>query len=209
MNEIIKERMLRALKESVEDQWAGGSGERDKVLSEIYLTDPNGCCINEDYLGDDVLIDIQEKFYWYLDAIRQEFDEFIEIYVMPSYDDATAYFMIYDNKLLYRGSCKAWNFFFQTEEELMEDMHAVYLSIAAKMEKTWEMWTLSEEDIKNAAEAHDILLDGADLDDVANRFYKCFAELVGLNWDECLADCIKESIKDTKSPELVPYQEVV
>ena len=193
MDEIIKERMLRALKESTEDQWAGGSGDRDKVLRDMYLTDPNGCCINEDYLGDDVLVDIKDKFYWYLDAIRQEFDEFIEIYVIPSYNDATAYFMIYDNKLLYRGSCKAWNFFFQTEEELMEDMDAIYLSITAKMEKTWEMWTLSEEDIVAIAKREGLSLEGKNLDEIARQIKKGIAWAVDDVWEGVVRDAIRNT----------------
>ncbi len=57
--------------------------------------------------------------------------------------------------------------------------------------KTWEMWTLSYEDIQEAADGLD--LKNVDLDIVAQKFKKCLSLLIGDNWDECLRDCIKET----------------
>lgn len=58
--------------------------------------------------------------------------------------------------------------------------------------KTWEMWTLSYEDMQEAAEGLD--LRNVDLDIVAQKFQKCLLLLIDDNWDECLRDCIKETI---------------
>lgn len=128
MDEIIKERMLRRLRISADEKW-GQLGDRYKVLRDIYLTETD-CCIHDDYISDDVMSDIINKYYWVLEAIREEFDPFIEVYVIPSYEDDTSYFMIYESKLLVKGHIKAWNFWWETEEELMDFMYEIYCQIS-------------------------------------------------------------------------------
>ncbi len=134
MDEILKERMLRTLKASADEKW-GQLGDRDKVLRDIYLSDPNGC-LPDDYLSDDVMSDIISKFYWVLDAIREEFEEFIEVYVIPSYEDDTTYLMIYKSKVPVKGHSKAWNFWWETPEELMDFMYEIYCSISKCLTET-------------------------------------------------------------------------
>ncbi len=242
-------------------------GDRDKVLREMYLEEPNGC-IHDAYLGDDVLSDITEKFYWCLDTIRKEFDVFIEVYVMPSCEDSTTYLMIYESKILVKGHDKAWNFWWNTPEDIMEYMYDLYRSITRSLgeltiqeadimdlllkhgnlltcfncgkklteveskklnerakdrfiaelildpgevnyprepdvsaslyficaectegrenkekaspakekekEKTWECWTLSEDDIKGIAERHSFSLEGKDMDEIAREVKRHF-----------------------------------
>lgn len=131
MDEIIKERMLRTLKQNIDIMW-GGKGDRDKVLKDIYLTDPNGC-IHEDYLGDDCLSDVQSKFYHFLDAVREEFDDFIEIHVDPSYEDSSCYFFIYHSRLMYSAYRKAWDFWWETEDTLVEELYSIYTEISSRM----------------------------------------------------------------------------
>jgi hypothetical protein len=137
-DEIIKERMLLRLKKSADNQWLDeGPYGWNRVLMDMYLTKPGGC-IHEDYLSDEVLNDIREKFYWFFDAIRDEFEPFIEVYVIPSYEDVTVSFLILDDKLLYRDACKAWNFWFDSEEDLVEEMYEIYRHI--KAEGKWRLW---------------------------------------------------------------------
>ena len=197
MDEIIKERMLRTLKASAEDKWLGGEC-KTRALREIYLTDLKDSCFNENYLGDDVPIDIQDKFYWYLDAIRNEFEGFIEVYVMPSYEDTTAYFMIQDNKLVYRDSCKTWHFWWKTEEGLVESMYEIYKKIWLQQERTWNTWVLSESDIIETAKQNDLSLEGKDLDEIARQFQKGICSMLGsggYDW----TDVLEEAIENTKT----------
>jgi hypothetical protein len=128
MDEIPKERMLRRLKDLIDDKW-GQIGDKYKVLREIYLTDSNSC-IHDDYLGDDVMSDIINKFYYVFEAVREEFDPFVEVYIVPSCEDDSAYFMILDKTLLVKGHSKAWNFWWESEEELMEFMYEAYCQIS-------------------------------------------------------------------------------
>lgn len=137
-DEIIKERMLLMLKKSADNQWLDeGPYGWNRVLKDMYLTKPGGC-IHEDYLSDEVLNDIREKFYWFFDAIRDEFEPFIEVYVIPSYEDVTVSFLILGDKLLYRDATKAWNFWFDSEEELVQEMYRIYRHI--KAEGRWRLW---------------------------------------------------------------------
>lgn len=130
---IIKERMLRNLKANVREHW-GVRGDPDKDLREMYLKEPDGC-LPDEYLGDDVSQDIINKFYWFLYAIRSEFEEFVEIYVVPSYESETVYLMVHGLKLLVKGHAKAWNFWCENEEELMDFMYSVYFQISTGLQQ--------------------------------------------------------------------------
>ena len=129
MDEVIKERLLRRLKENAARYWY--SNNLDKVMREMYLQDPNGC-INEDYLSDDLNKAIFDKFYAVLDAVRQEAGiEGVEIYIDVSHDDSTTYLMVLGDRVLLKGHVKAWNFWWETEEELAEEMYSMYCEVTS------------------------------------------------------------------------------
>ncbi len=133
VDEIIKERMLRELKKSLTDHW-GNDNDSDKVLRDMFLTE-SGQCMPDGYLGEDVLVDIEDKFYFFLSAIRDQFEKYAEIYVQPSYEDTTSFFIILDNRLLYKNYWKAWNFWFESEADLVDEMYRIYLILKAKIEE--------------------------------------------------------------------------
>ncbi len=190
MDELIKERMLRNLKKQIADQW-GGDGEQ--VLRELYLSTLNGKSFPESYVGEDILTDIQNKFYYFLDAIRSECDSFVELYIVPSYDAETVSIIILDDKILYRESRKAWHFWFDSEENLISSMYAIYRVLSAKTKKNYECYTLMDADIKAVADRKGLDLDGIDLDDVVHYIKK------GISWalddyrDEIIEDAIKQA----------------
>ncbi len=202
MDEIIKERMLRNLIEAVGDHW-GGWDDGHKVLREIYLTDLNGRCLPEEYVGEDVLNEIEEKFYLFLGAIRDELPEYIEIYISPSYEDTTTYLMILDDRLLLKDYQKAWHFWFKSEEELIAEMYSIYLRLLAKSYKTYECYTLCEADIQEVAERKGLDLDLKDLDDVIRNIKK------GISWgiddvrDEIIAEAIRHADYEPSSLEML------
>lgn len=186
MDEIIKERMLRNLKKQIADQW-GGDGEQ--VLRDMYLSNLNGKSLPEMYIGEDILTDIQNKFYYFLDAIRSECDSFVELYIVPSYDE-TISMIILEDKILYRESRKAWYFWFNSEENLISSMYAIYRVLLAKTEKTYECYTLMDADIQAVADRKGLDLDGIDLDDVVHYIKK------GIQWglDDVREQIIEEAI---------------
>lgn len=64
-------------------------------------------------------------------------------------------------------------------------------------ERTWETWTLSEEDIEMAAKAYSKSLLNIDLDRVAGIFKKKVAASIGDQWDEFLSDAIQEAKEES------------
>ncbi len=195
MDELIKERMLRNLKKQIADQW-GGDGEQ--ILRELYLSTLNGKSFPESYVGEDILTDIQNKFYYFLDAIRSECDSFVELYIVPSYDAETVSIIILDDKILYRESRKAWHFWFDSEATLISSMYAIYRVLLAKTEKNYECYTLLDDDIQAVADRKGLDLDGIDLDDVVHYIKK------GISWalDDYRDEIIEDAIKQADDPSI-------
>lgn len=201
MDEIIKERILRNLKVAIGDHWGCGD-DGHRILREIYLTDPNGACMPYDFVGDDVLKEIENKFYFFLGAIRDELPEYIEIYVTPSYEDATSYLMIFEDKLLLKDYQKAWHLWFESEEKLMDEMYRIYLKLSAKSEKTYECYALCRGDIEAVAERKGLELELRDIDDVVHYIKK------GIEWaldnrDEIIEGAIRQADYEPSSLEML------
>lgn len=57
----------------------------------------------------------------------------------------------------------------------------------------WEMWTLTEEDIRQVAEDFNLSLEGKDLSEIAEYFKEELNETIGDNWQEYLAKCIRQT----------------
>ncbi len=174
--EIIKERMLRSLKKDIVKEWGcGGNGQ--EVLEKMYLQDMKGHCVPDDFIGvDDLLLEIQNKYYYFFGAIRDEFEPYIEIYISPSYTDDTSIVMILEDKLFYKDHIKPWNFWFESEEALTDEMYRIYCTLLAKSEKQWECYTLLLGDVEAVAERKGIDLEGIDMDDVMHYVKK------GISW---------------------------
>ena len=90
----------------------------------IYFSEYGGC-LPDGYLGDDVMIEIINKFYRPLDFLcdlfnKQRPDVDCNIVVMPSYEDAT-FFVIYrtnePRRILYDSAFKAWHFVWSHDEK--------------------------------------------------------------------------------------------
>ncbi len=185
--EIIKERMLRNLKLEADNHW--GNDNPQETLEKMYLTDLKGSCMPDDYIGDDILKDLENKFYYFFGAIRDEIEPFIEIWVSPSYEDVTTTLMILDDKLLYKDHTKPWNFWFESEEALTDAMYLVYLKLLDKTEKQWECYTLVMGDIEAVAEHKGLDLEGIDIEDVIYSIRKAIPWALD-NRDEIIQDAI-------------------
>jgi hypothetical protein len=67
-----------------------------------------------------------------VDAVRQEAGiESVEIYIDVSHDDSTTYLMVVGDRVLLKGHAKAWNFWWETEEELAEEMYSMYCEVTS------------------------------------------------------------------------------
>ncbi len=202
MDEIPKERMLINLKQAISDHWGCGD-DGHKILREMYLTDPNGACMPYDFIGEDILIEIENKFYFFLGAIRDELPEYeIEIYVTPSYEDTTIYLMILEDKLLLKDYQKAWHLWFESEEKLMDEMYRIYLRLLAKSQKTYECYTLCRGDIEEVAKREGLDLELRDLDDVMDYVKKGIEGALD-NIDEIVEHAIRQADYDPATFEML------
>lgn len=194
--EIIKERMVRNLRDEIENLW-GSFDNVHEALQKLFLQDSKGA-IHEDFIGDDLLKEIHNKYYAFYGTIRDEIEyqtgQFIEVWINPSYEDATTTLMILEDKLLYKDHTKPWNLWFESEEALKDEMYRIYLTLLAKTEKQWECYTLILGDVEAVAERKGLDLEGIDLEDVFHYIKK------GIEWaldnrDEIIEDAIRQGRK--------------
>jgi len=114
--------------------------EAQKYAKEMYFSDPDGS-IPDQYIGEDILNDINSKFYRVLSFIRSLFEakhpeaKDVFINVDPSYEDHTCYVVhqYSSHKVLLSGNDKAWNFWWRNVYEFkrfvtstLEAMEEIY-----------------------------------------------------------------------------------
>lgn len=189
--EIIKERMLRDLKDKIVNQW-GGKYSDNEILEKLYLQDLNGKCIHDEFMGEDLLVEIRNKYRFFFGAICKEVSKSIEVWISPYYEDSTTVVIILDDKILYKDHIKPWNFWFESEEALTNEMYRIYQILLARSEKTWDCYTLSEGDIREVAEKKGIDLEGVDFDDVIHYIKKGIGYALE-NRDEIIETAIHRS----------------
>lgn len=107
---------------------------REDAFRKMYLEEPDGC-VPEDLIGDDLLSDIKNKYYWPVDAVRDQLErEFgrdppMWIYVDPSYEDSTWALLTLDNRHILLTHCqKPWQFWFESEAEMRKELLEWYRS---------------------------------------------------------------------------------
>lgn len=191
-DELLKERMVKNLMLETANRW--GDDNPQETLRKMYLTDPKGNCMPDDFIGEDLLKELYAKFNYFYKAIRDEISPEIEIWIEPDYDAETTTLIVLEDKVLYKDHTKPWTFWFESEEALQEAMYLVYLKILAKSEKQWECYTLILGDVEAVAERKGLDLEGIDLEDVFHYIKK------GIEWaldnrDEIIQDAISQAEK--------------
>jgi len=107
--------------------------DRSKDLEEvnaIWFKD-NQSCFPAEYMGDDLMCDIIDKFWYPYEFIAELVEETnktlgqnIRIVVMPSYEDTTSIAIHDGKKVFIEEHVKAWNFFFETDKDFDEWVEA-------------------------------------------------------------------------------------
>ncbi len=115
-------------------------GDSD-AFEKLYIGRKDSC-IPEDLIGEDLLLNIKEKFYSILHLIREQLEKEkiakkpIYILVNPSYEDITAAIVTYDNKeILYTFYEKPWRLNWETTKEMEEELNEIYEEIRRKLSK--------------------------------------------------------------------------
>jgi len=98
-------------------------GRSEEEIEAIWFRDNDGCYPAE-YIGEDLLDDIMNKFYEPLDFIRSllpNHSKYIRITIMPSYESITFYVVTYMEEIvLEEDFWKAWHFWFDGDGEFNE-----------------------------------------------------------------------------------------
>ena len=126
----------RSILERIRSEVNGEDGhfrgeEGESVFVSLYLTERYGC-IPDHLLGEDILIDIRNLYYWVLDGVRDELkeragaDQSLWIVVDPSYEDSPYAVLMTDENVLLRIITKAWHFYWENEEEMAQELEAWY-----------------------------------------------------------------------------------
>jgi len=130
-------RFTPSIKKHVEEIF----GDSD-AFKKLYIGSKDSC-IPEDLMGEDLLLDIKEKFYSILHPIRERLEKEkmakkpIYIFVDPSYEDITAAIVTYDNEeILYTFYEKPWRLNWETTREMEEELNEIYEEIKGKLLKS-------------------------------------------------------------------------
>lgn len=106
--------------------------DRRDAFRKMYLEEPNGC-IPDELMGEELLYDVKNKFYWPMDAVRvqleKEFgtEQSMWVYVDPTYEDTTWALLTLDNRHVLLTYCeKAWKFWFEGEAEMRKELRQWY-----------------------------------------------------------------------------------
>ena len=123
---------MARIRSEVNSDWSHFQGaENEDVFGSLYLTERHGC-IPDHLLGDEILVDIHNLFYCVFDGLREELAERIAtkepifIAVDPAYEDNTLVVMCTYEKVLHLYWSKAWNFYWDDESEMAEELGRLY-----------------------------------------------------------------------------------
>jgi hypothetical protein len=111
----------------------------DDLFALLYLTERDGCVPDEILSGEDLTNDIRNLYYCVFDGVRSELKErlptreFLWVIVDASYEDATEYVLMTDEKVLVAGHAKAWNFYWSSEDEMARDLEEWYRGAASRL----------------------------------------------------------------------------
>lgn len=114
------------------------SGDQSDIFSMLYVTERDGC-VPEELLEDELLSGIHAMYYAVLDGLRDELRErtrtrdSMSILVDPSYEDTTAFALITDDLVLCTGWRKAWHFYWDSEDEMAEELEGWYQPAAERL----------------------------------------------------------------------------
>jgi hypothetical protein len=130
---------MERIRGDVNDEASAFTGEEgEDVFQTLYLRERFGC-IPDHLLGDDLMQDIRSLYYYVLNGVRSELQErlsppgFMWIIIDPSYEDTTSAALITDDRVLLVEHSKAWNFYWESEEEMAEELEGWYQRAAEHM----------------------------------------------------------------------------
>jgi len=124
--------ILRCLSKTLNEEWDSWLvDEEEDTFKTLYPTQRR-VCIPEHLLSGEIMEDIMSLFYYPLSAVRKQLKErtgtkeFIWLFVQPSYTDTSFAVILTGEKVLLTISDKAWNFYWDTEKEMVKELDRWY-----------------------------------------------------------------------------------
>jgi hypothetical protein len=117
----------------------------DDYFKDVYLSEYEGC-VPDNRISDDLLKDIEDKFYHIVGAVRDLVEEdldkeekrgehdFAEVCINTSYEDCSSVLVIFKKHLVYAEHTKAWHYQWQSEAEMEEYLQEVYQTLKNNIE---------------------------------------------------------------------------
>lgn len=115
-------------------------------FQDVYLGDYGGC-IPEGRIGDELLLDIEGKFYHLMGSVRDLVEDELErkgrlpeqehatVHVCARYEDCSSVLVIFNKHVVYTEHRKAWHYSWSSEEEMEEYLQEVYQTLNKNMEE--------------------------------------------------------------------------
>ena len=100
-------------------------------FTQLYLRERDGC-VPDELVDEDLISGIRSMYCAVLDGVCAELRERaapqipMNIVIDASYDDKTTFVVHIFDKVLLSGGMKAWNFFWDSEDEMAKDMEDWY-----------------------------------------------------------------------------------
>jgi hypothetical protein len=134
-------------------KWMLTERNMDRKEAEAVWFKTHEGCYPDGYLGEELMMDIVNKFYYPLDFLSSMLEKRhpelqaqvckgnpILVNVMPSYEDRTYVLVHQGGRILYEDSWKAWNFQFKSKQEFSEWAKKAYET----MEKRLKLYIVVE-----------------------------------------------------------------
>ncbi len=116
----------------------GSDADTIDVFKALLLTERD-VCIPDELIGEDLLLDIHSLYYRVFDAVREELldnvdgDRFVFVVIDPSYEDTTTVVLCTEEQVLLMYWCKAWNFYWETEDAMAKTLGELYQEAAHRL----------------------------------------------------------------------------
>ena len=112
----------------------------DKEYYQKVYIKSKGCCVPDEYIGDDLLGSIWKKFCHPLYIVScKVFDDRglkneSQIVIDPQYENETNALLIYQKRVLYHLCENAWNYNFDSQDDFETHLRDMYDSIVKELE---------------------------------------------------------------------------
>ncbi len=117
--------------------------EGELLIKKLYLDSQEGC-VPDEFIGEELLYAVKEKFYAIFSVIRDKVAADylhkknihcppISILIEASYEDVTYVVVLFQNAVISEYNAKAWNFVWISPEELQKEMADLFYKMRDRL----------------------------------------------------------------------------